>query len=259
MEQKHIVLVHNAFHGAWIWYKLKPMLESAGHCVTAMDLLASGTNLRPIEEVQSFQEYSKPLLEFMERIREGEKVMVVAISLGGISAALVADKYPDKIAVLVFVNAFMPDTNHTPSYVLDKFMENPPDWKDCKFSSYNGREDDTTITSVTMGPDFMRTFLYQQCPAEDYELAKMLTRRGSFFQEVLGKAPKLREEGYGSVKRVYIMGEEDKVLPKEFMSWEIQNYGVDKIYKIPDGDHMLMLSKPRQLLACLLEIAHAYA
>ncbi|KAL7240066.1 hypothetical protein ACSBR2_005848 [Camellia fascicularis] len=31
----HFVLVHGACHGAWCWYKLKPLLESHGHKVTA--------------------------------------------------------------------------------------------------------------------------------------------------------------------------------------------------------------------------------
>lgn len=39
---KHFVLVHGLCHGAWCWYKLAPLLEAAGHRVTAVDLAASG-------------------------------------------------------------------------------------------------------------------------------------------------------------------------------------------------------------------------
>ncbi|GLT49958.1 hypothetical protein SLA2020_234790 [Shorea laevis] len=30
-KQSHFILVHGVCHGAWSWYKLKPLLESAGH------------------------------------------------------------------------------------------------------------------------------------------------------------------------------------------------------------------------------------
>ncbi|XP_047333643.1 salicylic acid-binding protein 2-like [Impatiens glandulifera] len=58
MESKHFVLVHGACHGAWCWYKLKPLLESAGHKVTAIDMAASGINPKKIEEVWTFDDYN---------------------------------------------------------------------------------------------------------------------------------------------------------------------------------------------------------
>ncbi|KAI5673604.1 hypothetical protein M9H77_13968 [Catharanthus roseus] len=49
--QKHFVLVHGSCHGAWSWYKLRPLLESAGHKVTAVNLSASGINTKRIHEI----------------------------------------------------------------------------------------------------------------------------------------------------------------------------------------------------------------
>ncbi|KAF2308136.1 hypothetical protein GH714_035608 [Hevea brasiliensis] len=63
-------------HGAWTWYKLTPVLEAAGHKVTALDLAASGIDPRQIEQIGSFDEYSEPLLTFMASLPEGEKHMM---------------------------------------------------------------------------------------------------------------------------------------------------------------------------------------
>jgi len=49
-KKKHFVLVHGLGHGAWCWYKLKPLLESAGHKVTVLDLAASGIDTQKIED-----------------------------------------------------------------------------------------------------------------------------------------------------------------------------------------------------------------
>ncbi|KAG5621428.1 hypothetical protein H5410_006646 [Solanum commersonii] len=59
--KKHFILVHGACHGSWCWYKkaivrgcwLKPLLEAAGHKVTALDMAASGIDLRKIEELRT--------------------------------------------------------------------------------------------------------------------------------------------------------------------------------------------------------------
>lgn len=121
--QKHFVLVHGACHGAWSWYKLKPLLESAGHRVTAVDLAAAGINMRSITDLQSMADYSQPLLEFLANsVSPKEKVILVGHSLGGLSLALAMEEFPEKISVAVFLTAFMPDTVHPPSYVLEQVV-----------------------------------------------------------------------------------------------------------------------------------------
>ena len=122
MEEKgqnsHFVMVHGSCHGAWCWYKVKPRLESLGHKVTVLDLSASGLNRKTLDQVGSFREYSEPLLQFMASI--DEKVVLVGHNFGGMSIALAADNYPEKISVAIFVTAYMPDTEHRPSYVLEQ-------------------------------------------------------------------------------------------------------------------------------------------
>ncbi|WVZ23379.1 hypothetical protein V8G54_001923 [Vigna mungo] len=120
IDRKHYVLVHGACYGAWVWYKLKPRLESAGHKVSVLDLAASGTNMQKIEHVHTFSQYSEPLLQLLASLPPNEKVILVGHSLGGLNIALAMDKFPEKVAVGVFVTAVIPDTQHKPSYVLEK-------------------------------------------------------------------------------------------------------------------------------------------
>ena len=120
IDPKHYILVHGACHGAWTWYKLKPRLESAGHQVTVLDLAASGTNLKKLEDVNTLSQYSEPLLELLASLPKNEKVVLVGHSLGGLNIALAMEKFPQKVAVGVFLAAFVPDIEHKPSYVLEK-------------------------------------------------------------------------------------------------------------------------------------------
>ncbi|KAL0741539.1 hypothetical protein Bca4012_083052 [Brassica carinata] len=118
-----LVLVHGVCHGAWTWYKVKPLLEAAGHSVTAVDLAASGISTIKVEEIQSLKDYSKPLLEVLSSFGGEEKVIIVAHSMGGISAALAADIFLNKIAAIVFLTATMPDTKNPPTYAFEKDLE----------------------------------------------------------------------------------------------------------------------------------------
>ncbi|XP_024030676.1 salicylic acid-binding protein 2 isoform X1 [Morus notabilis] len=246
----HIVLVHGACHGAWCWYKLKPRLEAVGHRVTALDLAASGINMKAIQDVHSMNDYSQPLLELLESLGPNDqKVVLVGHSLGGLSLALAMDEFPEKIAVVVFLTAFVPDTVHQPSYVLDQYLERTPSdsdaWLDTQFGSY--QSPNGPLTSMFFGPKFFSSKLYQLSPAEDLELANTLARPGSLFLEDLSKAKKFTEDRFGSVPQVYVVCEEDKAIPVEFQRWMIENGDVSNVVELCGADHMPMFSKPQEL------------
>ncbi|EYU44351.1 hypothetical protein ABFS82_08G045200 [Erythranthe guttata] len=250
----HTVLVHGACHGAWCWYKLKPLLEAAGHRVTAVDLAASGVDRRSLEELRSLADYTQPLLELMASIPPHEKVVLVGHSLGGMNLGLAMDMYSDKISVAVFVAAFMPDCTNPPSYVLDQYCERTPaeEWLDTEFSS---KQD---LTSMFFGPKFISSKLYNLCPPEDVALANMLLRPSSLFLEDLSKKSAFSKQGFGSVERAYIVCTQDKAIPVNFQRWQIETNGVAIVKEIENADHMAMLSTPQQLCQCLLEIANNY-
>ncbi|KAG2408671.1 hypothetical protein LR48_Vigan123s002800 [Vigna angularis] len=251
-DRKHFVLVHGACHGAWSWYKLKPLLESAGHKVTALDLAASGINMRKIDDVDTFAVYNQPLLRLLATTLPNQKVILVGHSLGGLSLAHATDEYPQKVERNVFVSAFLPDTEHRPSYVLEKYGERTPTsaWMDTKFEPSGNK------TSMFFGPMFLTNKLYQRSPVQDLELAKSLVRPSSLFLEDLSRQKNFSKEGYGSVPRSYIVCTEDIAIPVDYQQWMIQNAAVNNVLSIKGADHMVMNSKPRQLFDALQNIAN---
>ncbi|XP_028751960.1 salicylic acid-binding protein 2-like [Neltuma alba] len=255
-SKKHYVLVHGSCHGAWCWYKLKPRLESVGHRVSVVDLAASGIHPAKIEDLRSLSDYSEPLLKLLADLPAGEeKVVLVGHSYGGMNIALAADLFPHKIALAVFLTAFLPDTNHKPSYVLEQFLEKIPNvaWLDTEIC------DRGSLTTLSFGPKFLSSHLYQLCSKEDVELAKSLMRPSSYFVDDLSKANNFSEEGFGSVPRAFIVCNQDLAILMEFQLWMIQNSGVNEVLEIKDADHMAMLSQPQELCDALLCLASKYA
>ncbi|VVB08800.1 unnamed protein product [Arabis nemorensis] len=120
-KKKHFILVHGVGHGAWCWYKVKPLLEASGHRVSALNLAACGIDTtRSITEITTCEQYSEPLMKVLSSLPSDEKVVLVGHSFGGLSISMAMDKFPDKISVSVFLTAFMPDTKHSPSFVIEK-------------------------------------------------------------------------------------------------------------------------------------------
>ncbi|KAL5063906.1 hypothetical protein RYX36_025643 [Vicia faba] len=228
-DKNHYVLVHGACHGAWCWYKVKSILESSGHLVTVIDLAASGHNSKKIEDVDTISEYSQPLLELMATIPTNDKVILVGHSLGGVNIALAMEQFPKKIAVAVFLTAFVPDIQHKPSYVMEKYIESIPaaEWLDTEFSQ-NGNK-----TSMFFGPKFLSNKLYQCSSPEDLELAKKLARPGSLFMEDLTQQNKLfSKQGYGPVPSAFIVCNEDVAIPLKFQLWMTHNAGINDVFEI---------------------------
>ncbi|KHN00594.1 Polyneuridine-aldehyde esterase [Glycine soja] len=246
LGRKHYVLVHGACHGAWCWYKLKPRLESEGHKVTVLNHAASGINMKKIEDVGTFSEYTEPLLQLLDTIPSNEKVVLVSHSLGGMSIAIAMEKFQEKVAVGVFLAAFAPDVEHRPSYVLEKYNERTPseEWLDTEFCQCGNK------TLMFFGPKFLSYKLYQLCPGP--------LRPSSFFIEHLSKEKNFSKQRYGSVPRVYIVCPEDLGIPLNYQHWMIQNAGFNDVVEINGADHKPMVCKPQELCDSLQQIAAKY-
>jgi alpha-beta hydrolase superfamily lysophospholipase len=82
---KHFILIHGLAHGVWCWYKVVAPLRAAGHRVTALDMAASGVHPARLEEVASFEDYSRPLLEAVAAAPDCERLWSATASAASAS------------------------------------------------------------------------------------------------------------------------------------------------------------------------------
>ncbi|XP_048501903.2 methylesterase 10 [Beta vulgaris subsp. vulgaris] len=252
-KMKHFVLVHGLGHGAWCCYKLVLLLRRAGHRVTAVDLDGGCGGDASIDD------YVKPLMDLMRSIDvddDDEKVILVGHSFGGIPISIAMERFPEKISVAVFVSAYMPNCSSLPlTLVQETFRRIPLEGLlDTSFRFDNGPEN--LATHVIFGPEMLGRKLYQNCQPEDLEMAKMLVKPDGLFCEDLAKDSLFTEERFGAVKRVFVMCEEDELMKPDFQKWIIETNPPHQVKSIPKADHMVMISKPRELSLSLLEISN---
>ncbi len=123
------VLVHGAWHGAWCYERLIPLLAARGYAAVARDLPAHGLNarfpaaysIRPLDaaafatEVSplaatTLDDYSTSIIETIDQVRAlgFENVVLVGHSMGGVAITAAGERAPEKIQKLVYLTAFMP-------------------------------------------------------------------------------------------------------------------------------------------------------
>ena len=101
------VFVHGAFHGGWCWTRVSRELRSAGH----LTFSPSQTGLADRRHLLSADITIDTFVSDIENLVESEElddVVLVAHSLGGRTAAGVADRIPERLAHLVFLDAVIP-------------------------------------------------------------------------------------------------------------------------------------------------------
>jgi len=64
---------------------------------------------------------------------------------------------------------------------------------------------------------------------------------------------------YGSVRRVYIVCNEDLVIKEELQRWMIEHNPADEVCAISNSDHMVMFSKPLEFCSTLKQIAENHS
>ncbi|CAL5324720.1 unnamed protein product [Camellia sinensis] len=263
-RKSHFVLIHGSCHGAWCWYKVATLLRSGGHRVTVLDLAASGVHPKQVEEVRSMSDYLEPLMEFMVSLQVDDRVILVGHSMGGIGISVAMERFPEKISVAVFVAAFMPGPDLDFLTVFQDHVKGLDSFMDCQHKFDNGL--DKPPTSLIFGPKFLSSKLYNLSTPEegvgaDLTLATLLVRPYPIYHdegEVL-KETALTKDNYGSVRRVYVVIEEDNIIKEKYQRWMIENNPTDEVKVIPGSDHMVMISKPQELCSCLQEIAGTYS
>jgi len=234
------VLVHGAWHGAWCWYKVVPALNRAGHTVLAPDLPSLGRDRTPIADV-SLDRWADSVCRLIEAA--GEPVILVGHSRGGIVISEVAERLPARIARLVYLTAFLLRDGETLLEVAqsaDSSLVVPN-----MVVAGDG-------TSMTVRDDAVADAFYGQCPPEDVALARMLLVPEAVAPNAT--AVRVTPSRFGRVPKAYIECLRDQAIPVELQRQMASNSEC-RIAASLDTDHSSFLSMPRELVACLLDLA----
>ncbi len=216
------VLIPGAGGAAWYWSRVVPLLEAAGHDATAVDLPAD-------DDAAGLEAYAD---QVVAAIDGRDDIVLVAMSLGGFTAPLVAERVP--LRALVFLNAMIPVPGETAG-----------DWWD------NTGSDAARIEAARKGGypgaiDLDAYFLHDVPPE--------VAAEGEQYQRdeagiVFGEPCPFT--AWPDIPIHVIAGRDDRFFPADFQRRiATERLGVDA--DVLPGGHLMALSQPQALAGQLL-------
>lgn len=216
------VLIPGAGGAGWYWHLVVPRLREAGHEAIAVDL--PGDN-----ETAGLREYTE---QVVDAIGDRDDVVLVAQSLGGLTAPLVAAEV--SVRALVLVNAMIPTPGETPGAWWDN-----TGW-------LQAREAAAERGGYPAEFDLAVYFLHDVPPevaaaGEPHQRAEA----DASFESVCDF------EAWPSIPIRVVAGADDRFFPIEFQQRLAQErLGLEA--DVLPGGHLLALSQPDALAAYLL-------
>ena len=101
------VLAHGAWSAAWAWKKVRPLLGARGHELYAPTLTGLGErghHASPAVDLETHISDVVAVLDY-EDLRD---VILIGHSYGGMVATGVADRVPERLRQLIYLDAFVP-------------------------------------------------------------------------------------------------------------------------------------------------------
>ncbi|MGY1631929.1 alpha/beta fold hydrolase [Geodermatophilus sp. SYSU D01186] len=115
-----IVLVHGAWHGAWCWRRVLPLLWAAGHHVVPVTLSGLGERAAALSPATTLDTHVQDVVSAV-RAEECRDAVLVGHSYGGMVVTGAADRLGNEVRRLVYVDAVVPTPGESWS------TRNPPE------------------------------------------------------------------------------------------------------------------------------------
>ena len=103
----NIVVAHGAWSAAWAWKKVRPLMAAAGHSLFTPTYTGLGERAHLASRDNDLETHIADVLGVItyEDLRD---VILVGHSYGGMVASGVADRARDRVAGLIYLDAFVP-------------------------------------------------------------------------------------------------------------------------------------------------------
>ncbi len=239
MQAKHFVLVHGAWHGAWCWEKVTPLLAASGHHAHTLDLPGLGNDPTPISEV-TLDSYVNAVKDVILSV--DEPVILVGHSMGGLIITQTAEHVPERVRALGYLAAFSPKNGES---LFDYAMADTESHV-TRFNVVNEEEGYFTIPE-----DRLPACFYDLCSEEDTRNAIARLRPQPLAPLV--QPVSLSEDNYGRVRRCYIECTRDQALTWPMQQKMLHNARLDALLTL-ETDHSPFYSCPEQLVECLVRL-----
>lgn len=108
MDKHEVVLVHGAWHGAWCWERVIARLEKSDVHAHALTLTGLAEKADLLTEHTDLETHISDVVNYI-RANRLRRVVLCGHSYGGMVISGVADRIPELISKLLYIDAFVPE------------------------------------------------------------------------------------------------------------------------------------------------------
>jgi pimeloyl-ACP methyl ester carboxylesterase len=229
VTQPVFILVHGAWHGAWCWHKLVPLLDAAGARVFTPDFSTQAT----------FESACDVVAEVVNR-HPGS--VIVGHSLGGAVISRVAERLPSRVRQLVYLAGYLlaPGGSVAQAARADAGSLLAPNMIPVERG-----------VSCALRPGILREAFYGTCSDADFEFAR--ERLAPQPLKLLVTTLDVSERHFGSVPRAYIETARDRAVTLDAQRHMQAAWPCAPVFTL-DSDHSPFLCQPEALARILISI-----
>jgi pimeloyl-ACP methyl ester carboxylesterase len=230
------VLIAGAWHGAWCWGKVAPLLESQGHRVLTPDLPATGADPSDPAGV-TLDGWARFVADVVTAA--AEPVILAGHSRGGVVISRAAELAPENLRRLVYISGYLLPAGSTVAEAARRDADSlvPPNM----IPAASG------VTCRLRG-SVIREALFGDCSVADYEYA--VSRMTPEPLRPLVTPLRITGQRYGQVPRVYIECSRDRTITLAAQREMQRAMPCEPVYTL-ESDHSPFLSAPDRLARLL--------
>jgi YD repeat-containing protein len=241
------ILVHGAWQGAWAWEPIVPRLNAAGHQAIAVDLPGNGHDQTPPADVD-LGRYAAHVASIIDATTG--PIVMIGHSMGGTAVAQACELRPDRIALAIYLAAFLLPDGLSVLEFYERYLE---PWM--RGAHARVTYDAAGLLSTIDPASAVEVFYHQAGRSLAEAAARRLTP-----QPEGGRRSRLQlsPDRFGTVPRVYIETRQDRSvhLPlqrkMQVLTPCLAVYGLD-------SDHAPQLSAPGALTELILAAVSRHA
>ena len=227
------VLIPGAWLGSWVWKYVTPLLWQQGHPTYPVTLTGMGERVHLLSKDVGMETAIQDVLNYV-KFNDLDDVVLVGHSFAGKVAAGAADRIPDKVPGVIYLDAFRPERVTTPQGGFDptkEFGAQPPGALGVPL---------TEDIVGRIGPDVQGSNL------------AWMTGRATPWPIKMAADPITLTNGYDRVREAYIFCSRSGDPVDEIVAGKWGK--LEGPHRVLDAGHWPMVTRPQELTAALIEL-----